>query len=265
MRTRWPPYISSADSLLRPYWENRGHISIIDDILVYDDRIVIPQWERLDVLRRLHQGHLAIIKCRERAKQLVLWPGMTQQIAEMVRSCHTCRKRVNDVAEPLKPVEFPSRPWEHLGSDLFYYRGRWYLLVVVYYSRYVEVALLEELNTRRVVLHMKSIFARHGIREIRTSDNGPQYASEEFRNFVHEYEFQHVRISPKYPQSNEVAPQERERPLYGFACIQNFTIGEWSIARGAVDWKKVAIHRPNLTKGFTAPVARCNADPVERN
>ena len=78
VRTSWPPYISSADSLLRPYWENRGHISIIDEILVYDDRIVIPQSERLDVLRRLHQGHLAITKCRERAKQLVWWPGMTQ-------------------------------------------------------------------------------------------------------------------------------------------------------------------------------------------
>ena len=205
VRTRWPPYISSADSLLIPYWENRGHISIIDEILVYDDRVRIPQSERLDVLQRLHQGHLAIIKCRERAKQLVWWPGMTQQITEMVRSCHTCRKRVSDVAEPLKPVEFPSRPWEHLGSDLFYYSGRWYLLVVDYYSRYVEVALLEELNTRHVVLHMKSIFARHGIPEILTSDNGPEYASEEFRKCVREYAFQHVTSSPKYPQSNGAA------------------------------------------------------------
>ena len=65
----------------------------------------------------------------------------------------------------------------------------------------VEVALLEELNTRHVVLHMKSIFARHGIPEILTSDNGPQYASEEFRKFVHEYAFQHATSSPKYPQS----------------------------------------------------------------
>lgn len=31
--------------------------------------------------------------------------------------------RATDVAEPLKPIEFPSRPWGHLGSDLFYFHG----------------------------------------------------------------------------------------------------------------------------------------------
>ena len=87
---------------------------------MYDGRIVIPQSELLDVLRRLHQGHPAIMKCHERANHFVWWPGMTQKIAEMVRSWHTCRKRVSGVAEPLQPIEFPSRPCEHLGSDWFY-------------------------------------------------------------------------------------------------------------------------------------------------
>ena len=58
----------------------------------------------------LYKGHLAITKCRKRAEQLVWWLGMTQQIAEIVRSCHTCRKRVSNVAEPLKPIEFQSLP-----------------------------------------------------------------------------------------------------------------------------------------------------------
>ena len=75
-----------------------------------------------------------------------------------------------------------------------------YLLVVDYYSRYVKVALLEELNTRRVVLQMKSIFPRHGIPEVLRSNNGPRYALEEFRKCVHEYGFQHVMSFPKYPQ-----------------------------------------------------------------
>ena len=45
---------------------------------------------------------------------------------------------------------------------------------------------------------MKSHFPRHGILELLTSDNGPQYASEEFRKLP-------VTSSPRYQQSNGAA------------------------------------------------------------
>jgi len=56
-----------------------------------------------------------------------------------------------------------------------------------------------------VIKHLKSIFARHGIPEVVMSDNGPQYASEQFTKFTHQYGFTHVTSSPKYPQSNGAA------------------------------------------------------------
>ena len=45
-------------------------------------------------------------------------------------------------------------------------------------------------------------FARHGFPEIVVSDNGPQYSSEAFTKFTHEYQFEHVTSSPYHPQSN---------------------------------------------------------------
>ena len=33
----WPPYLPHQP-LLRPYWENRSHLTIVDDLLLYDDR-----------------------------------------------------------------------------------------------------------------------------------------------------------------------------------------------------------------------------------
>ena len=73
-----------------------------------------------------------------------------------------------------------------------------HLFVVVYYtSSYVEIAKLTETTTPDVMLHLRSIFARHGISETVVSDNGPQYA-----RFAREEGFIHVTSSPCYPQSN---------------------------------------------------------------
>lgn len=45
-------------------------------------------------------------------------------------------------------------------------------------------------------------FGRHGIPGSLVSDNGPAYASDEFRKFATQWEFQHITTSPHYAQSN---------------------------------------------------------------
>jgi hypothetical protein len=49
------------------------------------------------------------------------------------------------------------------------------------------------------------IFSEHGIPQTLFSDNGPCYASQEFKNFSNEWEFNHTTSSPVYPQSNGFA------------------------------------------------------------
>ena len=44
--------------------------------------------------------------------------------------------------------------------------------------------------------------ARHGIPDNVMSDNGPQFSSQEFKNFTELYEFDYVTSSPTYAQSN---------------------------------------------------------------
>ena len=151
----------------------------------FDSDLPCSDSERLDVLQRLHQGHLAITKCREQAKQLVWWPDMTQMIAEIVWNWTTRRIHSNDVAEPLLPTEFLTRPWEHVGMQWLVLRQAVfvYLLLLHYYSRYIEGSLLAALRSCEVIEHMKSHFASHGIPELLTSDNWSQYASVEFRKF----------------------------------------------------------------------------------
>ena len=56
-----------------------------------------------------------------------------------------------------------------------------------------------------VINHLKSIFARHGIPESLTSDNGPQYSAELFSTFAKDYGFTHLTSSPHYLQGNGAA------------------------------------------------------------
>ena len=187
---------------LRKYWPDRAVLTVHDGLLLRGTRLVIPSALRGDVLQRLHEGHMGVTKCRNRAKQTVWWPGLSSQLNDMVLKCKTCIQERRNVKEPLMPTEMPDRPWQTLGADLFTLKGKTYLLVVDYFSRYVEIALLSPTRSEDVVVHLKSMFSRHGVCNYLKSDNGPQFQGSHFKNFAAEYGFQHITSSPKFPQSN---------------------------------------------------------------
>ena len=113
-----------------------------------------------------------------------------------------CAKEASHRREPLISTPIPDYPWQLLGSDLFELQGNHYLLVADYYSRYLEVIKLSSTTSSAVI---QAMFARFGIPEYLRSDNGPQYSSEEFKNFANQFGFLHNTSSPRYPQSNGFA------------------------------------------------------------
>ncbi|UYV60281.1 K02A2.6-like [Cordylochernes scorpioides] len=196
----WPERtnVSMSES---QYWPAKDDFSVENGILLKGSRYVIPENIRKGLLQRIHEGHLGIVKCRERAKGSVWWPRITSEIEEMVRTCPMCIEERTNRHQPLIPSELPNCPWEKVGVDLFTLKGQNYLLITDYYSRYPEIARLEDMTSASVIVHCKSIFARHGIPLEVRSDNGPQFGSL-FKEFANEYGFTHVTSSPRYPQSN---------------------------------------------------------------
>ena len=200
-RDGWPAFMDHAPSL-NPYFKNREHLSLLKGLLIFDDRIVIPKCKRLEMLNKLHQGHLGITKCRARAKQSIWWPGLSSSIEEMVKNCSTCAKVRPTPKEPLMVSSYPQRPWERVGMDLFELQGKTYVIVVCYRSRWPEVRRLTQTTSAGVIQALKDIFSIHGIPDLVVSDNGPQFASQEFREFGVSYNFNHVTSSPHYPAAN---------------------------------------------------------------
>ena len=89
-----------------------------------------------------------------------------------------------------------------LGVDLLDFNGQQYMVVVDYYSRYIELVYLADTITHTVTAKLKCIFARFGITNLLVSDNGPQFSSKEFRQFAYLLGFTHQTSSPYYPQVN---------------------------------------------------------------
>ena len=165
-------------------------------------KIVIPAVMHKKILEKLHEGHQGIAKTRERAKQSVWWPGFSSQIEQKIKSCPTCCKFQLQGVQPLIPSTLPCLPWQKVAMDIFEWKKASYVLIVDYYSRYIEIAKLSRLTSTEVIIHIKSIFTRHGIPETVISDNGPQFSSHEFSQFASKYCFDHVTSNPYFPQSN---------------------------------------------------------------
>ena len=58
------------------------------------------------------------------------------------------------------------------------------LVVVDYYSRYYENDVVRTVTSQQTIKSLEAIFARHGLSEVLTSDNGPNFVSEEFQSLL---------------------------------------------------------------------------------
>ena len=198
----WPDHKQAVHPSIAPYWNVRHELSEAEGLLFNEQRVIIPRASRKNILMLIHESHLGVEKCKSRARATVYWPGMSNDIQEMVSKCSTCSTyRNRNQKEPMIAHEIPDRPWQKLGSDLFEHKGKTYLLVVDYYSKYIETSLLQDKTAGTVIMHMKSIFARHGIPEVLVSDNMP-YNSREFKDFASSWGFKLTTSSPTYAQSN---------------------------------------------------------------
>ena len=200
----WPAR-KHLNDMLKYYIPVKNELSVNNGILLRGNRLIIPSSLRPEIIEKLHSGHQGLTKCQQQAKDSVWWPGIKKDIEEKVSKCIVCSKHRLNHVEPLLPSPFPNRPWEKVGTDIFEWRNSSYLLVIDYYSRYIEVAKLSSMTSQNIVQHLKSIFARHGIPETVVSDNGPQYSAALFKSFSEQYGFTHVTSSPKYPQANGAA------------------------------------------------------------
>ena len=143
----------------------------------------------------MHESHLGIEKSRSRARDIMFWPRMSQDIENLISKCAVYQESRNrNQKEPLHPHEVPTRPWSKLAADIFQFENEQYLLIVDYYSEFFEISKLSDMKSSTVITHCKSQFSRHGIPDVFMSDCARQFDSAEMRKFAADYGF-HLKTS----------------------------------------------------------------------
>ena len=146
----------------RNYPEMSMNIGATEIKLFQAQKLIVLQSMRKEMLALIHQSHQGIVKCKQRARDILFWPGMSSQIEDKVSKCSVCSQfQKAQAREPMIVRDPPDRPWSRIGSGLFEFSGIHYLLSVDYYSKWIEVAKLDDLTSNNVICHLKSQFARN--------------------------------------------------------------------------------------------------------
>ena len=197
----WSSYASIET--LKPYFSKREELTCEDGAILWGSRVIIPSKLRLKVLQQLHQTHIGIVRMKALARSYVWWPDLDMDIERTCKACGTCMLDQNNPCRaPIHCWEYPNQPWERVHIDYAGpFWGNMFLIVVDAYSKWTEVCVMRTSTATATVEKMRGIFATHGLPVLVVSDNGPCFASQEFKMFMKNNGIRHIFTAPiTHPQ-----------------------------------------------------------------
>lgn len=108
----------------------------------------------------------------------------------------------------------PTQPWRHLATDLMgpLPSGESLLVVVDYYSRWMEVDIITNTSIRAAITCPETHFACYGVPESLKTDNVANLVGQELEEFLAEHDVKHKRTISYWPRANgEIERQNKIR------------------------------------------------------
>uniref|UniRef100_A0A0A9WHB1 RNA-directed DNA polymerase n=1 Tax=Lygus hesperus TaxID=30085 RepID=A0A0A9WHB1_LYGHE len=199
----WPNNKNQVSDLVKPFWNFRDELSATHGVLWKNSSIVIPRSMVPEILKKVHTSHMSAEKAKSLIRGVLFWPQMSTDIENFVQNCTACIKyKPNQANEPLIPHEIPNLPWQKLSADFFEFDSKSYLVLMDYFSKYIELVQMNSINAASTITTLKSIFGRHGIPLQLFTDNGPPWDSKLFQEFCKNWDIEHKTSSPNYARSN---------------------------------------------------------------
>ena len=183
---------SKRDADLTPFYQVKEELYESQGMIFRMERIILPANLQQKIIKSAHTlGHLGTTKTKQMLREKYWFPGMNHLISQTIGSCFDCQVATKSHRqEPIKPSVIPEEPWEQISIDFGgpYLDGHYNLVATDQRTRYP--------------VKLKKTFAYLGIPRRVTSDNGPPFNSEQFKDFAKEEGFVHHRVMPNHPRAN---------------------------------------------------------------
>ena len=197
----WPTQVQDE---FKPYHIRRNELTVEANCLLWGRKVIIPEKLPDKVLEELRTAHPGVVRMKSIARIHVWWPGIDKKIEEVVKSCLPCQSIRNK--PPLTSLHlwnWPSQPWCRLHLDfLGPFLGATFLIVVDAYSKWLEVIPMSSTTAERTITELRKLFATHGLPTQVVTDNGAQFTSQEFGEFLKLNGIQHYKSAPYHPATN---------------------------------------------------------------
>lgn len=200
----WPSKCTEYGEI-KHYFNLKNELCLEDGLFYYNNRLIVPSNFRKYFLQLFHETHTGIVKTKMIVKKYFYWPGLMSDIESYISGCSLCLKYSrSNTQDPLINHNIPEIPFNKVGIDIAEHAGQSYLILIDYFSKWLEIIKLNTKTSSEVIKKLKNVFSRNGIPAIVITDNMP-FNSFELKCFAEEWKFQICTSSPHHPKSNGMA------------------------------------------------------------
>ena len=178
-------------------------------------QVVIPQRLRQELLKVAHEnplsGHFSINKTLSRIQKDFCWPKMQDDVTLFCKNCIPCQRGSNK-APPRAPLGTPiisTDPFHSVAIDLIGPLSppsaaghRFAITMVDQATRYADARPLKHIDSASVAQALLEMFTYVGFPKELTSDNGSQFTSDMFQEYLRLIQTKHHLTPPYHAQSN---------------------------------------------------------------
>jgi len=174
-------------------------------------KLVTDTNERIKLILEAHNiGHEGYHKTYQRLRKSYYWNNMVNDIKRVIFKCDKCQlNKPQPYPLPVEDIPTPVEgPFTHLGLDIIgplkkTLNNNQYIFVLVdYFTKWVEAEPTENITSKDVIKFLINVFARHGVPQVITTDNGVQFSSDMTKIFLDLYDVYIKFTSTYHPESN---------------------------------------------------------------
>ena len=188
----------------------------------------IPPKLRPMVMAKAHETHPGKNATETAVRMMTWWPGISHDVLRYVSKSKECQENRPSLGKTVS-TRPEAEVWERLHMDWGYVKDQGNILVIVYAgSGWVEAFPAGNRTSQTVKVYLSQIFARFGVPRTLVSDNGPELASSDLKQWFESLGIKKMESPIYHPRANGIAQravQTVKRAIQAWSPNLNVSFG----------------------------------------